>query len=890
MAGLLLAGASRAAGWDVSLAGPWEVSLDSLRTFSSINMPSTTDLAGLGEPSHLAPALEKPQLLHLTRRHSFIGKAFYRRTVDIPAEAAGLPLELELERVLWASDLWIDGKPLGKTQESLVAPHRFTIPGLSAGPHEIMIAVDNRRRYNINSGDLAHAYTDDTQAKWNGMLGRMRLRVVPEVEITRLRVVPGADPRQAMLTADLVKRRGASGKATVKADFGGAISEAGFRLQADTTNVAMPLAVPDSVRLWSEFDPALYPLTVACGGDTVSMRTGLRTIATDGSRLLVNGTPVFLRGTLECCVFPLTGTPPTDNAGWLNTFEAARNHGLNHLRFHSYCPPDAAFRVADSLGFYLQVELPNWSTNLGEPQVENLKPYLMDEYRRIIDAYGNHPSFCLLSVGNELQHDFGFLNNAVKEMKDYDPRRLYTTTTFTFEPGHGLHPEPEDQFFITQYTDNGWVRGQGVFNAEAPSFSRDYREAAAGLGMPLISHEIGQYAVYPDISEIPKYTGTLDPLNFKAVRDDLGRKGLLGRAREYTEASGRLASILYKEEIERAMKTPGFAGFQLLGLQDFPGQGTALVGLLDAFWDSKRVVEPEEFRQYCAPVVPLARFDKAVWTAGEPFGVAFEVANFHPGDLAGSGFEWSLTPAVGGKAVAGGSLPVMEAPAGAVSRIDSLGFALPLLDKPAKYILRASLDGGKWHNSWPIWVYPAPTALGETDVVVTADPKEAVARAGKGAKVLLTMTPDSVKGLEGRFIPVFWSPVHFPDKSGTMGLLCDPAHPALASFPNDGHGDWQWWRPLKQSKAMVIDALPGVTPVLEAVDVFTSNRRLSYMFEARCGEGSLMVSAIDLLTGADTQPETNALLHSVVRYMESPAFAPSGTITGGELDTLLQRP
>ena len=113
---------------------------------------------------------------------------------------------------------------------------------------------------------------------------------------------------------------------------------------------------------------------------------------------------------------------------------------------------------------------------------------------------------------------------------------------------------------------------------------KDFRASVDGMEVPTVTHEVGQYSVYPDLSEIAKYTGTLLPLNFMAVRNDLEKKGRLDKASAYLQASGKLAAILYKEEVERALKTPGISGFQLLDLHDFPGQGTALVGLLNAFW------------------------------------------------------------------------------------------------------------------------------------------------------------------------------------------------------------------------------------------------------------------------------------------------------------------
>src|SRR5690606_29315650 len=310
---------------------------------------------------------------------------------------------------------------------------------------------------------------------------------------------------------------------------------------------------------------------------------GLREITANNSEIQVNGRRVFMRGTLECAIFPLTGYPPMDKAGWMKAFNTAKAYGLNHLRFHSWCPPKAAFEAADEMGFYLQVELPLWSLTVGKDEGTNR--FLEEEAVRIREEYGNHPSFCFWSLGNELQGDFNWMAKLLEELKAKDKRHLYTTTTFTFEKGHGTWPEPGDEFFVTQYTKKGWVRGQGIFNTYPPNFSTDYSKAIDSRPVPLITHEIGQYSVYPDRDEVKKYTGVLEPLNCKAVRNDLQRKNMLHLAPAFTEASGKFSANLYKEEIERALKTKGISGFQLLDLRDFPGQGTALVGILDAFWD-----------------------------------------------------------------------------------------------------------------------------------------------------------------------------------------------------------------------------------------------------------------------------------------------------------------
>ena len=857
----------------LDLSGEWKVSLNNSGV-QTIMLPNTLDGAGIGEPNTLSPALTKPQLSRLTRKHSFIGEAKYQREITITKKLAGKPLELLLERVMWRSRLLIDGQDAGQTQESLVSPHVFHIKGLTEGKHTITLIIDNRKLHEISVDNLAHSYTNDTQIMWNGVLGRMELSMAPV--ITDVQVYPDVEKQQVD-----IKVKGCA------ADYGFAL---------DGCNV-VPTKVGDgeyvlpisNMKLWDEFTPNLYTLTVTALQSAphskskrqvisqlspltsqLSVSFGMRSFKAQGNRLLINGKPTFLRGTLECCIFPLTGTPPTDERGWMKVFTTAREYGLNHLRFHSWCPPEAAFRVADKMGFYCQVELPNWSLKVNQDSAT--AKFLYQEFDNIIRNYGNHPSLCIISCGNELQPDFKFLNELTHYMKTQDPRHLYVTSTFTFEKGHGVKQEPEDDIFITQWTDNGWVRGQGVFDERVPDFKSDYREAAKDITVPLVSHEIGQYSVYPNIREIEKYSGVLAPLNFKAIRNDLQKKGLLHKADDYLKASGKLAVILYKEEIERAMKTPQQSGFQLLDLHDFPGQGTALVGLLDAFWDSKGLVEPQRFREACAPVVPLALFDKAVWKANETFTACVDIANYSLESMEDKTICWQLSDEMGDVYAEGSG--------------KNITIILNKVSVAKRFELIVSIKDTPWRNRWNIWVYPEVVLPQDKKILVTSNIDEALKGLNKGKKVLFSPKKETVKGLEGKFLPVFWSPVHFPKQAGTMGLLCDPRHPALAHFPTDMHSDWQWWNLVKRSRVMVLDSIAPVSPIVESVDNFVNNRRLAQIFEAKVGKGTLIFSSIDLLTDSNL-PEIRQMQYSLLRYMQSSEFHPSSSLPEADLRSLL---
>ncbi len=886
----------------IDISGKWNVKLENIDGTYSISLPGTTDDAGLGIADTLSPLLQKPQLLHLTRKNRFVGNAKYSREINIPKQMAGKPMRLRLERVLWKSCLSIDGISVGECQESLTTPHEFIIPnGLTPGSHTLTLNIDNCKQYDISTNNLAHAYTDDTQIMWNGVLGDMTLSVIPEIEITNIQVYPDMKTSSVLIKAMInnSSRRHQSidldWQIDGVSDINSLKGKRKFSLSSGENLVEFK--VEDNAfakSLWSEFNPQLLTLKLTIPkfvGSSKEVRFGMREFASKDKKLTINGMPVFLRGTLECCVFPLTGTPPTQEEGWKKIFETAKSWGLNHLRFHSWCTPEAAFNVADSMGFYLQVECPLWSIDIlpgNEGTNGEMKRFILDEYDRIVKNYGNHPSFCMMTVGNELQKDFDWLNEMTEHMHQTDPRHLYAVSSFTFEKGHGGHAEKNDDFIVTQWTDDGWVRGQGVFDKEPPSFNKNYASATDNLTVPLVEHEIGQYAVYPDLSEIDNYTGVLDPINFKAVKADLDKKGKLDRAEEYLHASGKLASILYKEEIERALKTPGVSGIQLLGLQDFPGQGTALVGLVNAFWDSKGIVDAEWFRRFCSPVVPLADFEKAVYTNGETFTADIKVAQYSPTEQPVDAV-WMLKD--GDIIIAEDTIKNISLVSG-INEIGKIELPLNSQGKARKYELSVEIPSTEAKNSWNIWVYPENKGLNLGEIVATSNFEDAMEYARSGKKVLFAPPLDSINGKISKFVPVFWSPVHFPNEAGAMGVLCNPDHPALAGFPNDGHTDWQWWHPIKRSKYVDITEMDGVTPIIEMVDNFTTNRDLALMFETKVGDGSILFSTIDLLQESNGQfskldPATHQLLISILDYMNSTSFNPSNSTTKDALMKLL---
>lgn len=878
----------------VDLAGEWQVYLDradavNTQELSKIDfnntivLPGTTDQAKLGIKGDTTLSLTTEKLTHLTRKYSYIGAAWYERKFNIPASWEGADVILTLERVLWRSDVWINGKKVDGFAESLIAPHRYDVSKyLKSGENSILIKIDNRKQHSNSVRNLAHAYTDHTQTIWNGIIGEISLTRESSSKLGRIIVEPDLKAYKANIQISIESNYDGD----CEINYNVVLRSTGERqiaerfkqtLKKGENNINIVADFGKKMKIWNEFSPELYDMTITAKYEDGQFSThtesfGMREIISRGNKLFLNGIPLFLRGTLECNIFPLTGHPPMNAEEWAKLFTAAREWGLNHLRFHSWCPPKAAFEAADEMGFYLQVELPFWTLDIGADELT--MEFMRREGDAILAEYGNHPSFVFMCLGNELQGDFSRLADLMKYYKSKDSRRLYTTTAFTFEKGHGVGPEPDDDFFITQWTKNGWVRGQGVFNQKSPTFNNNYVNAIKGVDCPLITHEIGQYSVYPQLSEIEKYTGVLDPVNLKSVKADLAKKGLLDRAEEYTYSSGRFASILYKEEIERALKTAGISGFQLLDLHDFPGQGTALVGLLNAFWESKGVISAERFREFNNAVTPLLSFPKATYLNSEKFEGSVAISNFSDSDLTNFTIEWSAETS-GGEVVARGEERIENMPLGFNGDIAIVEFPLSKIPKAEKLEILLSIKGTEYRNRWSIWIYPSNLKVDFKDIRYTRDFKEAKRLLSEGRKVLYNPDWKKLKGIEGKFVPVFWSPVHFPKQAGTMGVLANPSHPALKKFPTDCHTDWQWWDLNINSTTMIVDSIKGGSPIVEMVDNFANNRRLALLYEGSVGDGKIIISSIDLSGNLQKRIVAKQMLHSLIEYMTSADFKPT---------------
>lgn len=880
-----------------TLEGTWQFRLDkdnkglqenwrNISFTDQIALPGTTDEAHYGEKT------SGSDFGILTRAYKYYGPAWYSREIEIPSEWNGKRIRFELERVMWESRVFLDGEEVS-VQDALCAPHLHDLGFLTPGKHRLTIRINNDLIYNI--GDKGHVYTEYTQSIWNGAVGRIQLTAVDVVSFTRPQVFTCISPCFLQVKDTILNE--SSRKIDARITWQLVERESGLVVFTRTSEQLLrkgqnvldfQAAMPEGIRLWNDVTPHLYTLRICVRDqkkvyDTHEVEFGFREVTTSRSKLLINGKPVFLRGNLDCVHFPLTGYPSCRVEDWERIFRIYKDYGLNHVRFHSWCPPEAAFIAADRVGIYIQAEtiwIDWWMTNTppdrkdmitkGNPEGLGKNPsadnFVRLELSRMIEAYGNHPSFVMQCIGNELGNsDFEVMESWLKPLKESDSRRLYAVST-------ARKIMPLDQYMATHYVDGiGSTRGLKGGASTAWDFEDVYSRAT----LPIISHEIGQWPVYPKWDEIKKYRGTLKARNFEEFREQARKNHIEEQNEDFVAASGALNQLLYKYEIESFLRTPSCAGIQLLSMQDYQGQGEALIGWLDVFYGSKGITTPEKFRCHMDTTVALLRVPKYVWQSSESFTAEMQLAHYGTEELQ-DGLYWKIKDERN-NLIASGQTDIRAWSAGSSELAGKISCDLTAVTSAQKLTVEVGLRHQALVNQWNIWVYPSGQDVASGSVYVTdLLDAECVRRLDKGEKVLLQATRLGTEESSDKisFYPLYWSLTFFPGQGiNTIGMLVQDKHPLFAKFPTDPHSDWQWQSIYKEARAFYINDYPkDYKPIAQPVDDFHRNNKLASIFELKAGKGKLLVCGFDLKD--EGNPVARQLKSSILSYMNSDDFNP----------------
>ncbi len=845
------------------LSGRWSVYLDESKCDDipdsfpyEITLPNSTSNAGLGRLN------KEKNYGRLTDLYEFNGYAWFKRKIAVEKNAPHLMLFMERTR---RTAVFVDGKYRGEYC-SLCAPHRYSLDDIPEGEHELVIRVDNTD-YPTAGG---HLTSGDTQTNWNGMTGKIGL------------VNYSAYPEY--VTVEPCPERGTVKiKALINGSYDGNILFRVFDENGEYGECEAPCVIGRQMEcdvslsgdypLWSEHSPALLKLEITAGDDSERISFGMRRLRADGLKLLINGNETFLRGKHDGLVFPKTGFAPTDIASWIKVFETAKRYGINHFRFHTCCPPEAAFDAADIMGIYLQPELPFWGTIPDELTPEH--EFLREEGFRIIKEYSRHPSFVMMSMGNELWGSKKALRELIAGYKAFAPGILYVqgSNNFQFVP---CVLDNDDFFSGVRFSRDRLIRGSyascdapfGHIQTDEPNSVHNYdnaiipeKEVSDGNGggeiliqygtemkkvkadasdelvpeVPVISHEVGQYVIYPDFGEIDKYTGPLRHFTYEGYRETAERKGLISHSNDFFKASGALAVSCYRAELETALRSGYLSGFQLLDLQDFPGQGTATVGILDAFLESKGLIEPNEWRRFGGKTVVLAELTKFVYESGEPIRCGLLISNTVPGYSA-SKINRSLT--VDGRIVDSGANFVDKFD-GRIARAGGCEFTVNT-EKPVKAVLSLRVDGSNITNEYTLYIYP------KTDVEIT---ESSITYGGKTLRIVhdikdadektLCIPYPSDNDLRGEYCTDFWCYGMFksisesmkkPVPTGTLGLYINTESPLLKGFPCDDHTTPPWYALVTHSFCANLDGTE-IEPDVWVIDNPQRASRLALLYK-----------------------------------------------------------
>lgn len=963
--------------WDgaymrILLNGKWHVVLED-GTTGQMDLPGTLDENGIGHRDvganqwhpdavlgNAAGEIDKdaPIATRFTRRHTYEGEARISRKITVPDY--GTDRLFVLAERARALRLLVDGEACAVfRQGTLSTPYIFELTGAAPGEHEFTFLSDNSYTGMPKAAIYySSAATDETQTNWNGILGECSMYTRPQNFIDSLRVYPRAVKKEEKNKAggyvlDVCVELAPGAKKVYKdakiilqsealaageledtqtlteiiSYSGEGLAEAGTDKEENPKTMEIwfrDLPLRENVKLWDEDEGNLYEMAVTLdngmsaedkGGSTAECRTrfGIRSFGDNGSgRLALNGRAIFLRGEANCAEYPETGHPPMTIPEWKEMLLKYRSYGINFVRFHSHCEPEAAFAAADELGMLLQPELSHWDPKDAFGTEESYR-YYRAELVDLLKTYANHPSFVMLTLGNELQaQDEGRerMRELVRTAKRMDPTRLYANGSNAFYGEEGC--DPESDFYTSQSCKDVVIRGtfsgmRGYLNENYPSADRTYDEAMAEIRKeyqkPVFSFEVGQFEVLPDFEELESFHGISDPVNLKLIKKRVEERGLLPTWEKYVEATGELSRLAYREEIEAAMRTRELSGISLLGLQDFPGQGTALVGMMNSHLEPKPYdfARPERFREFFQECRILVKLPHYTYEAGERLIAEVEAANFGKENIEGV-FCWTLA---GKKSVSengncepaeikskntviatGEDTEITICRPGSYTEVGSLDIPLDFVEKNTALTLKVRI--GDSISAYPIWVYRKTTPVCPENVYETRafdmKTREILQNGGR-----VYLSPDADKeslpnSIKTQFTTDFWSVGTFADQEGGMGQLIDTEHPIFKEFPTDFHTDWQWW--IMATKRAVILPHPMKTIITE-MDSYAFLRPMAQMIEFRCLKGKVLLSTMELHK-SQQYPEVRALQASIYTYLSGENFEPAEEITEEELSMLVR--
>lgn len=839
-------------------------------------LPGTTNSNQIGTKQEVSLQQEfsKESLTCFRENYHYQGVLWLQKTVTLPKEFRGKELTLFLERILGQSALWMDGQYIGE-EYSLSIPHRYRFMTATLIQQEtitLTLRLDNRDLMNI--GERASGYSLDTQGFWCGIVGDMSLTdsVCTPADMTLTFV-----EENELLRIELRNERVSQVSRILISDTGG--ESVPFELEKEehhTDKLILWLRLK-SILSWQAKQPNYYDVTLVINDNALTKRWGFLSLSATQGQLVANGKKLYLKGNLDCGVFPYTGYPVIEEAYWEKVFQKQLEYGFNHVRFHSWCPPDIAFQVADRLGIYLMVEGPFWLDEWFHNSVGDYQEhygFISQECFRIVREYGHHPSFCFFAVGNELHGDFPFLATILRNEVFQHQQILTTLTANTTNLKREFYDGADDFFIGVEYKGHG-LRGNRFLDEIVTRTDFCYDNQTAFVPVPTITHEIGQYASYPSLDEIRKFSKEIEPTNLLAIKNELQRKQLLEKHNTYTYFSGLLARDCYKAEIEAVVRSNQLSGFQLLGLQDYPGQNTAMIGMLDSHWEEKGFCTPEDFCEFNQGLIPMVELSKRIFGNKELMDYHIGIRNSTGCDILPEDAA-KITVTLGEQLLESFSLEFVLK-SGEYQIIKKGSFELGRLaceyGQQFKLQITVQKEGQRSQNHWPIWVF-ATENLTSDDIIQDSwlSPK-IINGLQTGQTCVVSLSPSKHAGISpGNYFPVFWSPVFF-ESTDACGMMVNKEHSLFRYFPTENYLTLQWKRLVENSVCFPAHTSRAIT---ELIPNFFVNEQRTNIEEFQVGSGKLLIHGFDL--ERISEPEEVAFRNALIRYVHSSDFKPNDSV------------
>ena len=836
----------------MSLRGEWEFTTDvrkvpkrngiwgqqfkeRWKSVRKIQVPGCWEAQGVGEPGMgecwdpVWDNCAKPI------RHKYVGEAWYRKTVDVPAAWKGRRIWIKFGGVKSCGWVFVNGRQVALV-DNYCATEKYEITDLvePGKPATVVVNVSNSRPSRKGLMSILH--------RWGGIYRDVELEATPQVFVDDAWVRGDFDKREACVE---VETKGGGGQGIEDFSLRATVEKETVQVPLSTSTSSLHLVVPlRNFRAWSPEAPNLYTAKVELvrGGTVVQTRFerfGVRKLEVVGREFRLNGKPFFIRGFGDDFVYPLTGLSPADRDVHRSHLRKARAAGFNYVRLHTHCELPEYFEAADELGVMIQPELPYYSDVPTEGFPFDPKRDVTELWRN----YRRHPSFATYSMGNEGSFGDELDRRLHRYIKAMDPDRL--------KINHDVHNRSLTTPDRSDYDGgpiNMWARG------------------SVRTERPFVTHEYLNLSVKTDSRTESLYTGVWEPPVTREARAKwLARFGL-GHdwGDRLQDAQHALQKVWQKRGIECARSDAGCGGYIFWTINDVvvwnaKAESYSAQGLFNPFWEVKpRGATAADFARFNSPSCVLVDMfpSNCVFAAGDRLTADVLFAHFGEMDLVDAQVAWSLDAA--GRTLAGGTVPVGTVRLGPVRKLTSVTVSVPDVERPVKASLAVSVADVS--NAWDLWLFPKGPSHAEivadaakrSVVVAEAGSDAAKAAIGRGDNLI------SIAGAGGKEnVRLGWW------NMGTQVGTAIKEHPALAGIPHDGTMSPLFFRLVKDT-GLPLPA-EGISPDEMIIVGEGGEKCFCYLAERKEGESRLLeCHGLDLVS--DT-PEGNAVLRSFVDHL-----------------------